>query len=592
MKFLGTFKVGDTIRYSVNFHNDANTTADPANPAARHRKPDNTYAALAAPVKLDGKTGWYGGSIDTTGFAVGSHEVRISGTVDAHEVGTIISFEIENHDADDIYARIPSAAIADYRANVSTLALEANVEGHAGTALTDYDPPTRGEATTDKNAIITEVDANETKIDNLYNELLQVPKEPSAIYYLKTSGDDAKDGLTPGTAKKTFAGAMAVLAQGDMLCVRGGDYGTPAQITCDKCTIIFSSGVKISSLVNNALEISGSLNTIYCNNPDLMGGTGKTGLTITGSLNVIHDAYALGGKIGYDIAGESNVLHNCREGIPGDEADMICFRIRGYGKHRLEKCIAQGRDVSGSYPGQECKGFVISAVDATCEGNILIGCHSERNSAASFDVQATTKENSIVNCSQHLSDGTKIDNGTNTAWINFRVGSQILAGNASEQDSKDIHDRIPSASIDEYKADVSALAIEANVEGYVDASLVSYDPPTATEMLVAFAALNYPTAATIADAIWDEVLADHQSLTTFGGAIRVMTALLKQNIVWDNTVFDANGNIIAMRIRLFDTATETTAATDGGTGEGEFLILNVTGSYTGGNLDLGKVVEA
>jgi hypothetical protein len=37
------------------------------------------------------------------------------------------------------------------------------------TALTDYDPPTRTEATSDKAAIITEVDANETKIDALNN---------------------------------------------------------------------------------------------------------------------------------------------------------------------------------------------------------------------------------------------------------------------------------------------------------------------------------------------------------------------------------------------------------------------------------------
>jgi len=34
-------------------------------------------------------------------------------------------------------------------------------------AIIDYDPPTRTEATTDKDAIITEVNANETKIDTV-----------------------------------------------------------------------------------------------------------------------------------------------------------------------------------------------------------------------------------------------------------------------------------------------------------------------------------------------------------------------------------------------------------------------------------------
>ncbi len=57
----------------------------------------------------------------------------------------------------------------------------------ADSALTAYDPPTRTEATTDKDAIITEVDANETKIDALNNVSttdlhLQSTSALSAIY--------------------------------------------------------------------------------------------------------------------------------------------------------------------------------------------------------------------------------------------------------------------------------------------------------------------------------------------------------------------------------------------------------------------------
>ncbi len=43
----------------------------------------------------------------------------------------------------------------------------AEINTECDAALTDYDPPTRAEATTDKDAIITEVDANETKIDGV-----------------------------------------------------------------------------------------------------------------------------------------------------------------------------------------------------------------------------------------------------------------------------------------------------------------------------------------------------------------------------------------------------------------------------------------
>lgn len=45
----------------------------------------------------------------------------------------------------------------------------ANVTTACASALTTYDPPTRGELTTDKESIITEIDANETKIDALNN---------------------------------------------------------------------------------------------------------------------------------------------------------------------------------------------------------------------------------------------------------------------------------------------------------------------------------------------------------------------------------------------------------------------------------------
>ena len=42
---------------------------------------------------------------------------------------------------------------------------KASINTEADTALSDYDPPTRAELTTDKNSIIAEIDANEAKID-------------------------------------------------------------------------------------------------------------------------------------------------------------------------------------------------------------------------------------------------------------------------------------------------------------------------------------------------------------------------------------------------------------------------------------------
>lgn len=48
-----------------------------------------------------------------------------------------------------------------------TTQMKADVNTEADTALADYDPPTRAEATADKDAVIAEVDANEAKIDTV-----------------------------------------------------------------------------------------------------------------------------------------------------------------------------------------------------------------------------------------------------------------------------------------------------------------------------------------------------------------------------------------------------------------------------------------
>lgn len=332
MKFLGRYKAGATIRYSVQFHNDSNTTVDPTNPAARYRKPDDTFDDLAAPAKLDTKTGWYGGSIDTTGFAAGSHEVRITGTVDAHEVGTVISFEVIANTHADIMTKIPSAAIADYKADVSALAIEGNVEGHVTTALGTYDGPTK------------------TEMDNAFNALNDL----------------------------------------------------------------------------SAAEVAAELAT---------------------------------------------------------------------------------------YDGP-------THAEMTAEHNVLEAEHA------------------------------------------------VLSGEHGN------------------------LATPAQVNTECDQALADYDGPTKAEMDAAFAALNDPTAAAIADAVWNELLADHQTLTTFGGAVRVMQALAKQNIVYDTFVYDGDGNLTSMRIRLFDTAAAATAATSGGSGEGDFESLTVSGTFTSEKLTLGKVVKA
>ena len=64
--------------------------------------------------------------------------------------------------------------------------------------------------------------------------------------------------------------------------------------------------------------------------------------------------------------------------------------------------------------------------------------------------------------------------------------------------------------------DVSA----ADVNAQCDAALADYDAPTKAELDSGFAGLNDPTAAAIADAVWDEATTGHTTAGTFGEQVK------------------------------------------------------------------------
>ena len=77
-------------------------------------------------------------------------------------------------DTDEIQGKLPSSSYlkgtADSDGGFDTTD-KADLQQEATDALNAYDPPTRTEATTDKDEIITEVNANETKIDTVITDL-------------------------------------------------------------------------------------------------------------------------------------------------------------------------------------------------------------------------------------------------------------------------------------------------------------------------------------------------------------------------------------------------------------------------------------
>lgn len=96
MIYLGTFAIGDTVFYAENFHDDTGTLSDPTSPEAQVRDSGGTWASLTAPAKQNSKTGFYGGTYDTSGKAVGQYCIRMKGTVaTAKDVATVFFFDLE-----------------------------------------------------------------------------------------------------------------------------------------------------------------------------------------------------------------------------------------------------------------------------------------------------------------------------------------------------------------------------------------------------------------------------------------------------------------------------------------------------------------
>lgn len=102
MIFLGSYKSGVTVKYRANFHSDQGTLENPTSPEAQREDPANAFTALTAPAQINARTGYFGGSIDTTGFAVGQHLIRMAGTVSTAKVAsTAFCFEIVAYDPAD-----------------------------------------------------------------------------------------------------------------------------------------------------------------------------------------------------------------------------------------------------------------------------------------------------------------------------------------------------------------------------------------------------------------------------------------------------------------------------------------------------------
>jgi len=135
-EYLGEFKAGALVLYTANFHSDQGTIQDPTAPEAQLRNAAGSWSDLSAPTKQNSKTGFYGGVVDTSGYAVGQYVIRMAGTVTtAKTVATVFSFTIVTNIESDTYAAVGSP-------------MQAGTKVQLNSSQPDYAPAKAGDAMT------------------------------------------------------------------------------------------------------------------------------------------------------------------------------------------------------------------------------------------------------------------------------------------------------------------------------------------------------------------------------------------------------------------------------------------------------------
>jgi hypothetical protein len=130
-------------------------------------------------------------------------------------------------------------------------------------------------------------------------------------------------------------------------------------------------------------------------------------------------------------------------------------------------------------------------------------------------------------------------------WVVGRAGVENLDESVSSRsDFDETTDTVDVGAVsgnsvtttDDFKADVSTLAVEANVEGHVTTSLASYDPPTKNELDTAVSTIQ----GTDGDDLKD--LSDELS-----SAITTLQSFMQSNIVQSQRTISTTTNQMVVK---------------------------------------------
>jgi hypothetical protein len=99
-------KAATSVPYTIAVHGADGNLATPTAITCTHETPAGVFGAETAPAVKNSTTGWYGGSIDTTGYATGVHHFEVAYTVGGISRTETFCVQIVASDIDDAGAAL------------------------------------------------------------------------------------------------------------------------------------------------------------------------------------------------------------------------------------------------------------------------------------------------------------------------------------------------------------------------------------------------------------------------------------------------------------------------------------------------------
>ena len=446
---------------------------------------------------------------------------------------------------------------------VSPLAIEANVEGHVTTALGSYDPPTRTEATADKDEIVAAIPSSGSIADAVWDEVLS-----SGTHDILFSAGQRLRHLV-------LRSGTAVGGDTNYITFPGPWSSTDGIYEENIVSIVDGTGAGQTRLI---VDYIGDDRRAYVDRPwDITPDTDSVIelLPFVGILLSDHGVATAGAADSITLAATASATNNIYVG-------SVVYISTGTGAGQIRLVTAYNgtskvATVSDNWTTTPDNTSVYKILPV---GRVIVdSLKSDSISASALAADAVAEiAGGVLDeaLSGHTSAGTS---GSVLGAISGKLPTEYIMG-SSVQTSKD-------DEIDAIKASTDNLPSDPADESLLEAAISTAE----TNIIAAI-----PTATTIVDALLDEVCdsTHHFTSNTVGEFVTIVRGIAQQNWVIDTTVYDANAFMTSARIRIFATEAAATAATDGGSGEGEIASFTVTGTAESSpttGVKIGKVVR-